>query len=65
MNDLKLRPSTAEDIAIFFEYQLDEEANHMAAFTAKDPTDKQAMTWVLNEPVKLEINIETNQSKIA
>ena len=30
------------DLPIFFEQQLDPEANWMAAFTAKDPTDRQA-----------------------
>ncbi|MDL1163732.1 GNAT family N-acetyltransferase, partial [Yersinia pestis] len=30
------------DLAIFFEQQRDPEANYMAAFTAKDPSDKVA-----------------------
>ena len=30
------------DLAIFFDYQLDAEANYMAAFTAKDPNDRDA-----------------------
>jgi hypothetical protein len=30
------------DLPIFFAYQLDREANQMAAFTAKDPTDRAA-----------------------
>lgn len=40
--DLQLREVVEDDLPIFFEYQLDEEANHMAAFTAKDPTDREA-----------------------
>jgi len=40
--NLSLRPVTSTDLPIFFEYQLDEEANWMAAFTAKDPTDRAA-----------------------
>jgi [ribosomal protein S5]-alanine N-acetyltransferase len=40
MSDVKLRPSTVSDLNKFFEYQLDSEANYIAAFTAKDPTDK-------------------------
>lgn len=40
MSQIKLKPSTVDDLLYFFEYQLDEEANYMAAFTAKDPTDK-------------------------
>lgn len=30
------------DLAIFFDYQLDKQANYMAAFTAEDPNDKDA-----------------------
>jgi len=30
------------DLSIFFDYQLDSAANHMAAFTAKDPNDREA-----------------------
>ena len=37
-----LREVQAEDLPLFFEQQLDPEANYMAAFTAKDPTDQQA-----------------------
>jgi RimJ/RimL family protein N-acetyltransferase len=37
-----LREVQAEDLPIFFEHQQDSEANYMAAFTAKDPTDQQA-----------------------
>lgn len=43
MNDgLMLREVADEDLPIFFEFQLDPEANCMAAFTAKDPTDREA-----------------------
>ena len=31
-----------DDLPIFFEYQLDKDANYMAAFTSKDPTDREA-----------------------
>jgi RimJ/RimL family protein N-acetyltransferase len=37
-----LKNTVRADLPIFFEQQLDEEANHMAAFTAKDPTDRDA-----------------------
>ncbi|GGB42977.1 GNAT family N-acetyltransferase [Fictibacillus barbaricus] len=37
---VKLRDVTEEDIPIFFEQQLDSTANYIAAFTAKDPSDK-------------------------
>ena len=41
-NELSLRDVVDTDLPIFFEHQLDREANHMAAFTAKDPTDQEA-----------------------
>jgi RimJ/RimL family protein N-acetyltransferase len=41
-NELLLRNVVNEDLPIFFEYQLDQEANYMAAFTAKDPTNQEA-----------------------
>ena len=41
-NELVLRNLANDDLPIFFEYQLDQEANHMAAFTAKDPTNLEA-----------------------
>ncbi len=37
-----LRNVVNDDLPIFFEYQLDQEANYMAAFTAKDPTNQEA-----------------------
>ena len=39
-----LRDVVEDDLAIFFEHQLDSTANHMAAFTARDPTDRAAFT---------------------
>ena len=42
--ELFLRDVDNADLPIFFEYQLDWEANQMAAFTAKDPTDQEAFT---------------------
>ena len=41
-NDLLLREVVSDDLPIFFEQQLDQEANTMAAFTAKDPTNQEA-----------------------
>jgi RimJ/RimL family protein N-acetyltransferase len=38
-DDLVLRDIAPDDIPIFFAHQLDAEANHMAAFTSKDPTN--------------------------
>ena len=37
-----LRDVVMSDLPIFFEQQLDPEANHMAAFTTKEPTDRDA-----------------------
>lgn len=37
-----LRKSQKADLEYFFQFQLDDEANYLAAFTAKDPTDKTA-----------------------
>ncbi len=45
-----LRDVTADDLPIFFEQQLDPDANYMAAFTARDPTDQEAYMahWTRN-----------------
>lgn len=37
-----LRDVMTSDLPIFFEQQLDADANYMAAFTAKDPADREA-----------------------
>jgi RimJ/RimL family protein N-acetyltransferase len=41
-NKLVLRNVVNDDLPIFFEYQLDPEANSMAAFIARDPTNQEA-----------------------
>lgn len=40
--DILLRDVIEEDLATFFEQQQDPEANHMAAFTAENPSDQAA-----------------------
>ena len=40
--DRRLREVEADDLPIFFEHQRDPDANHMAAFTSKDPTNRDA-----------------------
>ena len=40
--DIHLRDVIEADLPIFFQQQLDPQANYMAAFTAKDPTDQEA-----------------------
>ena len=41
-NSVSLRDIQEDDLPIFFEQQLDPDSNYMAAFTAKDPTDRDA-----------------------
>ena len=43
-SDLLLRDVREDDLPIFFEQQLDPEANYMAAFTAENPADRDAFT---------------------
>ncbi len=51
---LKLRQTEKPDLELFFQFQLDKEANYLAAFTSKDPTDKEAYfekyIKLLNDP---------------
>jgi len=44
MQNLFLRDVTEEDLPLFFDFQLDPDANRMAAFTARDPTDRESFT---------------------
>jgi RimJ/RimL family protein N-acetyltransferase len=57
-NELLLRDVRDEDLPVFFEQQLDAEANFMAAFTAKDPTDREAFIahWHKNLANQTSIN---------
>ncbi|HSH04046.1 MAG TPA: GNAT family protein [Anaerolineae bacterium] len=41
-DEIRLRSVMEADLPFLFAYQLDREANYMAAFTAKDPTDREA-----------------------
>ena len=41
-NSIRLRDVLESDLPIFFEQQLDPDANYMAAFTARDPADRNA-----------------------
>jgi [ribosomal protein S5]-alanine N-acetyltransferase len=53
-SEITLRKTEIADLEYFFLFQLDREANYLAAFTAKDPTDKtaylQKYSRFLNEP---------------
>ena len=56
-NELLLRNVVNDDLLIFFEYQLDPEANYMAAFTAKDPTNQEAFMSHWRRILATETNI--------
>ncbi|AZB10817.1 N-acetyltransferase [Chryseobacterium sp. G0162] len=51
---IELRPTTVDDLGTLFQFQLDAEANHLAAFTSKDFANKDAYlvkyTRLLNDP---------------
>ncbi|MFD2171975.1 GNAT family N-acetyltransferase [Tumebacillus lipolyticus] len=57
-DEVQLRDMTVDDLPIFFEYQLDREANRMAAFTAKDPEDREAFMQHWNKVMGNEANIK-------
>lgn len=58
--DISLRPSIESDLEVFFVNQSDEEANYLAAFTAKDPNDKEAYLNKWKRLLKEEtINMQT------
>nr|PZN36063.1 MAG: GNAT family N-acetyltransferase [Chloroflexota bacterium] len=54
---LVLRDVVSDDLPVFFQQQLDPDANYMAAFTAKDPADRAAFMarWrhILSDPTTL------------
>ncbi|MGV8091072.1 MAG: GNAT family N-acetyltransferase [Mangrovibacterium sp.] len=41
-NNVTLTKTVKDDLDTFFQFQLDKEANYLAAFTSKDPNDKTA-----------------------
>lgn len=53
-HEIKLRPTVVEDLETLFQFQLDDEANYLAAFTSKDSTNKEAyiakFTKLLTDP---------------
>ena len=57
IQNLLLRDVVDDDLPLFFEFQLDPDANRMAAFTARVPTDRQAFTahWnkIMVEPTNI------------
>lgn len=67
-NGVRLRDTTEDDLPIFFEQQLDSDANYMAAFIARDPTDKDAFTahWakILGDDTKINKTILFNEQVV-
>jgi ribosomal-protein-alanine N-acetyltransferase len=63
-SEIILPKTQITDLELFFTFQLDDEANYLAAFTSKDPTDKaaylQKYTKFLNDPT---INMQTIMMK--
>jgi len=57
IQNLFLRDVVDDDLPLFFEFQLDPDANYMAAFIARNPTDREAFTahWkkILVEPTSI------------
>jgi [ribosomal protein S5]-alanine N-acetyltransferase len=41
-SNIRLTKTEKDDLNAFFQFQLDKEANYLAAFTSKDPNDKTA-----------------------
>jgi len=53
-HEIKLRPTKVADLDILYQFQIDDEACHLAAFTSKESADKDAYlakyTRLLNDP---------------
>ncbi|MGI4736253.1 MAG: GNAT family N-acetyltransferase [Janthinobacterium lividum] len=65
-NAITLTETSVDDLSIFYEFQLDEEANYLAAFTAKDSGDKIAYiskyTRFLTDPTITMRTIKVNDA---
>jgi ribosomal-protein-alanine N-acetyltransferase len=63
-SNITLTKTEEDDLNAFFQFQLDKEANYLAAFTAKDPNDKAAYinkyTKFLTDPDKNTQTIRVN-----
>ena len=66
--EISLREVHDSDLNKFFKFQLDKEANYMAAFTSKDPTDRKAFAnhWnkILANPDTVNKTIIFNNSVV-
>lgn len=63
-HNITLTKTEKDDLNILFEFQLDRDANYLAAFTAKDPNDKAAYlekyTKLLTDPAINNQTIKVN-----
>ena len=63
---ISLSKTTIEDLDALFQFQLDEEANYLAAFTSKDSSDKDAdiekYSKFLTDPTKNTQTIKANDA---
>jgi ribosomal-protein-alanine N-acetyltransferase len=63
-NNITLTETEKDDLHAFFRFQLDKEANYLAAFTSKDPHDKTAYlekyTKLLTDPTITTRTIKVN-----
>lgn len=64
--DIKLIKTVGEDLHALFQIQLDKEANHLAAFTSMDPSDKatymEKYSRLISEPTINNMTIWRNNS---
>ena len=60
-HNITLRPTESSDLETLFQFQLDQEARHLAAFMSKDSTDKSAY---LNKYTKILADPSTNNQTI-
>lgn len=57
IQNLILREVVDDDLPLFFDFQLDPDANYMAAFTARNPADREAFTTHWNKILVLPTSI--------
>ncbi len=60
-HNITLRPTESSDLETLFQFQLDQDARHLAAFMSKDSTDKSAY---LNKYTKILADHSTNNQTI-
>jgi len=58
---ISIRPSIVPDLEVFYQNQIDPKAKHMAAFTPKDPSDRNAY---ITKWIRLMINTTVHMQSI-